>query len=144
VGTGDSVCFWEYIWLGDTPLAQQYPSLYNIVQRKNIMVATVLAQTSLNITLRRTLNDYKSNQWLNLCQCLMEVELSNDPDKFVWKLNECGVFKVKSMYLDLMQGHTVFLRQILMEATNPSQNQIFMWFLNNKVLLTMDNLVKRN
>jgi hypothetical protein len=24
--------FWEDSWLGDKPLAQQYPSLYNIVQ----------------------------------------------------------------------------------------------------------------
>jgi hypothetical protein len=26
--------FWEDVWLGDKPLAQQYPSLYNIVQHK--------------------------------------------------------------------------------------------------------------
>jgi hypothetical protein len=144
VGTGDSVRFWEDIWLGNTPLAQQYPSLYNIVQRKNIMVATVLAQTPLNITFRRSLNDYKWNQWLNLCQRLMGVELSNDPDKFVWKLNESGVFTVKSMYLDLMQGHTVFLRKYLWKLKIPLKIKIFMWFLNNKVLLTKDNLLKRN
>jgi hypothetical protein len=119
VGTGDSVRFWEDIWLGNTPLAQQYPSLYNIVQRKNIMVATVLAQTPLNITFRRSLNDYKWNQWLNLCQRLMGVELSNDSDKFVWKLNESGVFTIKSMYLNLMQGHTVFLRKYLRKLKIP-------------------------
>jgi hypothetical protein len=32
VGNGMDTKFWEDSWLGDKPLAQQYPSLYNIVQ----------------------------------------------------------------------------------------------------------------
>jgi hypothetical protein len=106
-GTGEWVCFWEDTWLGNTPLAQQYPSLHNIVHRKNVLVATVLAQTPINITFRRTLNDHKWTQWIHLCQRLMRVQLSNNPDKFVWKLNDSGIFTVKSMYLDLMQGANI-------------------------------------
>jgi hypothetical protein len=30
--------FWEDTWLGDTPLVKLYPSLYNIVRRKNVLV----------------------------------------------------------------------------------------------------------
>jgi hypothetical protein len=108
------------------------------------MISTVLAQTPLNITFWRTLNDYKWNQWLHLCQRLMGVELSNDPDKFIWKITESGVLTVKSMYIDLMQGHTIFLRKYLWKLKIPLKSKIFMWFLNNKVLLTKDNLVKRN
>ena len=44
VGNGESVCFWKDTWLGDTPLSRQYPSLYNIVQRKEVTVASVLSQ----------------------------------------------------------------------------------------------------
>jgi hypothetical protein len=63
IGDGSSVHFWEDIWLGDTSLAQQYPYLYNIVQRKNVLVANVLVQTPLiNIIFRRTFNDYKWDQ----------------------------------------------------------------------------------
>jgi hypothetical protein len=37
VGSGRSVRFWEDVWLGDVPLAIQYPSLFNIMmQKKNI------------------------------------------------------------------------------------------------------------
>jgi hypothetical protein len=61
VGNGETVCFWENTWLGESPLAIQYPSLYNIVQRKNVLVSTVLEQTPLNIAFRRTLNEYKYN-----------------------------------------------------------------------------------
>ena len=34
VGNGMTTKFWEDTWLGETPLAIQYPSLYNIVQCK--------------------------------------------------------------------------------------------------------------
>uniref|UniRef100_A0A453PUQ8 Reverse transcriptase zinc-binding domain-containing protein n=1 Tax=Aegilops tauschii subsp. strangulata TaxID=200361 RepID=A0A453PUQ8_AEGTS len=33
VGNGTDTSFWEDTWLGETPLALQYPTLYNIVQR---------------------------------------------------------------------------------------------------------------
>jgi hypothetical protein len=59
VGCGSTVRFWEDVWLGDSPLAEQYPSLYNIVQHKNVLAATVLAQSPLNICFRRGLNDNK-------------------------------------------------------------------------------------
>jgi hypothetical protein len=36
VGNGLKTRFWENTWLGDTPSAKQYLSLYNIVQRKNV------------------------------------------------------------------------------------------------------------
>jgi hypothetical protein len=67
--------------------------------------------------------------------------LSNDLDKFIWKLNELGVFTVKSMYLDLVEGHTIFLRKYLWKLKLPLKIKIFMWFLNKKVLLTKDNLL---
>jgi hypothetical protein len=113
VGDGTSVRFWEDIWLGDIPLSLRYPSLYNIVQHKNVLVSTVLAQTPLNITFRRSLNDHKYNEWLHLCQRLIVVDLNTEPDKFGWKLTETGLFTVKSMYLDCMNGHARFLRKYL-------------------------------
>jgi hypothetical protein len=46
-------------------LAQQYPSLYNIVHHKNVTVAHVLAQTPLNISFRWVLN---GNKWTSRLQ----------------------------------------------------------------------------
>jgi hypothetical protein len=48
------------------------------------------------------------------------------------------------MYLDLMNGHTRFLRTYLWKLKIPLKIKKFMWFLNNKVVLTKDNLAKRN
>jgi hypothetical protein len=41
VGNGADTRFWEDTWLGDSPLASQYPSLYNIVHHKQAFVADV-------------------------------------------------------------------------------------------------------
>jgi hypothetical protein len=59
IGDWSRTRFWEDVWLGDVPLAQQYPSLYNIVQRKNVLVSTVLGQVPINIDFRRSLNEHK-------------------------------------------------------------------------------------
>jgi hypothetical protein len=49
IGNGESSKFWEGTWLGNFLLAQQYPSLYTIAQRKQVSLASVLSQTPLNI-----------------------------------------------------------------------------------------------
>jgi hypothetical protein len=41
VGDGEGTRFWEDTWLGAEPLASQYPSLYAIVNYKNVTVANV-------------------------------------------------------------------------------------------------------
>jgi hypothetical protein len=60
IGNGMDTRFWEDTWLGNKSLAEQYPSLYNIVQRKQVLVANVLNQNPLNISFQRTLNE---NRW---------------------------------------------------------------------------------
>ena len=74
----------------------------------------------------------------------MDIRLTDREDTFVWKLTTNGVFTVKSMYEDLMNGHTRFLCKYLWKLKIPLKIKIFMWFLNRKVLLTKDNLIKRN
>ena len=59
LGNGQRVRFWEDTWLGDMPLADRYPSLFNIARRRNVIVADVLANVPLNIEFRRTLNGSK-------------------------------------------------------------------------------------
>jgi hypothetical protein len=33
--------FWEDTWLGDAPLASQYPNLFNIASNKQVLAADV-------------------------------------------------------------------------------------------------------
>jgi hypothetical protein len=126
IGNRSTVRFLKDVWLGDTSLAHKYPSLYNIVQRKNVLVANVLANTHLNIAFRRVLTGNKWNDWLHLYQRLMIVQLSDNLDKFIWKLTSTRAFTVRSIYLDLMNGHTRFLRTYLWKLKIPLKIKIFM------------------
>ena len=74
----------------------------------------------------------------------MDVSISDQQDSFAWKLNSNGKFTVKSMYLDFMSDHTRFLRKYLWKMKVPLKIKIFMWFLHRKVILTKDNLLRRN
>jgi hypothetical protein len=50
IHNGSEVRFWEDTWIEDKPLKLKYPSLYNIVRRKNATVAQVLSTTPLNVS----------------------------------------------------------------------------------------------
>jgi hypothetical protein len=107
-------------------------------------VADVLSHNPLNITFLHNLTDHKWNRWLHLVLRLMEVRLMPDQDSFKWNLTTSGVFSVKSMYLDFLNGHTKFLKRYIWKIKVPLKIRIFMWFLHRKVILTKDNLLKHN
>ena len=71
-----STRFWEDTWLGETLLAVQYPTLYNIVQRKEDYVGKVFQTTSLNIQFRRALVGERWDAWMHLVRRLIDVQLS--------------------------------------------------------------------
>jgi hypothetical protein len=48
------------------------------------------------------------------------------------------------MYLDYMNGHTKYLKKYIWKMKVPLKIKIFMWFFHRKVILTKDNLLKRN
>jgi hypothetical protein len=73
----------------------------------------------------------------------MMVNISDQQDKFAWKLTKSGIFTVKSMYLDLMNEDARFLHIYLWKLKLPLKIKIFMWLLRGKVLFTKDNIVKR-
>jgi hypothetical protein len=47
-----------------------------------------------------------------------------------------GMFTVRSMYLDYMNVHTIYLRKYILKIKVPLKIRIFMWFLQRKVILT--------
>jgi hypothetical protein len=50
LNNGDNIRFWEDKWLGTTTLQYQFPELYSIVHRKNVLVASVFRTVVLNIS----------------------------------------------------------------------------------------------
>ena len=54
------------MWLRETPLAVQYPTLYNIVQHKEDYVGTDFQMIHLNIQFRRALVGERWTAWMHL------------------------------------------------------------------------------
>ena len=86
VGNGQATRFWEDAWLGEVPLAATYPTLYSVVRHKNDLVADALDNSTVHIEFRRNLTGNKWVAWLHMLQKLITVTLTNEDDKFVWKL----------------------------------------------------------
>jgi hypothetical protein len=63
---------------------------------------------------------------------------------FCLGLTTSGTFTVKSMYLDLLDDDTKFLKKYIWKRKVPLKIKVFMWFLHRKVILRKDNLIKRN
>jgi hypothetical protein len=59
IGDGRKTRFWEDTWLGTCPLADQFPSLYNVARNMNATVADVMGSVPLNISFRRLLSHEK-------------------------------------------------------------------------------------
>jgi hypothetical protein len=80
--------FWRHhlgvaeTWLGNTPLATQYPNLYIIAKTKNVLVADVLSHAPLNIRFNKTLTGDRWNFWVSLLRRLMHINLSDEPYSF--------------------------------------------------------------
>jgi hypothetical protein len=77
-------------------------------------------------------------------QRLLQVHLNDEKDMFVWGLTSSGIFSIKLMYLDLLDDDTKYLKKYIWKMKVPLKIKIFMWFLHRKVILTKDNLIKRN
>jgi hypothetical protein len=67
--------FWEDVWIGQEPLMKRFPSLYNIMRKKNATVAQVLSTTPLNVSFRRALVGDNWARWLQLVGSILNVSL---------------------------------------------------------------------
>jgi len=138
------VRFWEDIWLGNTPLRQQYPQLYNIARRKHDMVGQVLLAPTPNLSWRRDLIGNKLAMWNDLAARLAPITLSHDEDEFRWNLDPAGVFSVKSHYWGLISQNVPNVNKKLWKLKLPLKIKIFLRYIRRGIILTKDNLAKRN
>ena len=82
LNNGNLIRFWEDVWLGQTSLKQQYPSLFQIAYRKNATVADVFRTRPLNIAFRRTLIGNNMTAWNDLLHKLASIQLNDSRDTF--------------------------------------------------------------
>ena len=135
--------FWEDKWLGSQALKIQYPNLFNIVRKKQATVADVLNSTPLNVSFRRALFGNKLLEWQSRVARVAFINLNEGRDTFIWNLNNNVLFSVKSMFKYLV-NNGIKVTQEIWHMKVPLKIKIFLWFLKKRVILTKDNLAKRN
>ena len=123
---GSQVKFWEDSWLGNSPLRDQYPQLYNIVRKKHDTVADVLSTQIPNLSWCRDLIGNKLMMWNNLVSRLSTIDLRQEKDDFKWKLDQTGVFSVKSYYLGLINQNAPNLNKRIWKLKAPLKIKIFL------------------
>ena len=98
-----------------------------------------------NVTFRRDLIDTRLESWNTLLQRLSTIQLSSGADVFRWSLQKNGQFTVDSMYRALLQPEvSVENNKKIWRLKIPLKTKIFAWYLRRGVILTKDNLIRRN
>jgi hypothetical protein len=82
--------------------------------------------------------------WHNLVQHLVYVRLNTGKDYFSWNLTSSGQFTVQPMYRTLINNGYVFHHKVLWKLKFSLKIKIFVWYLLKGVVLTKDNLARRN
>ena len=124
---------------------EQYPALYNIVRHKGDTLAKVLESNPPNVSFRRSIFGPRQASLNDLLQRLASVQLTQGADVFRWNLNVNGKFSVSSMYNALIQPEfPVDNNKKIWKMKIPLRTKVFTWYLRRGVILTKDNLAKRN
>jgi hypothetical protein len=119
--------------------------LYAIVRHKGDTLAHVLDSNPPNVTFRRTLFRPRQVSWDALLLRLANIQLTTGKDIFRWNLHENGKFSVASLYNALILSDLpVYDNKKIWKMKIPLKNKIFAWYLRRGVILTKDNLSKRN
>ena len=129
----------------NTTLQEQYPALYRIVRDKNDTLAHVLSSSPPNVSFRRDLIGLRLASWQHLISHLDSVNLTQGRDVFRWNLTTSGSYTIDSMYRALSHSEAPLNNnKLIWKSKMPLKNKIFMWYLRRGVVLTKDNLARRN
>jgi hypothetical protein len=139
-----NVRFWDDTWIRDKPLKAQYPNLYNIARDPHATVSKIMATSRLNISSMRALVDNKVREWLGLVAQISHVQLTEGSDYFEWSLTKSGLYTVRSLYHHLIDTQPPFHHKKIWKMRIPLKIKIFLWFVQRGVILTKDNLARKN
>jgi hypothetical protein len=144
LNNGKQIRFWEDKWLGNYSFQQQYPSLYNLVRKKSAIVESVLRTMPLNVSFHRFLTQNNILLWNNLVGRIMHVRLNDQNDVFTWNLHQNSQHIAHSLYLTLINNRTTRINKQIWWLKVPLKIKNFMWYMQKEVVLTKDNLARRN
>lgn len=104
----------------------------------------ILRYVPLDVSFRRPIIGPKLQAWNELIRRIANLQLRSQKDVFRWNLNKSELFSVQSLHVALIGNYRVPIRNFFWEIKIPLKMKIFLWYLKRRVVLTKDNLLKRN
>ena len=99
IKNGLKLMFWENKWLGNTPLQDKYPALYNIVRHKRDKISMIMISSPPDVMMfSPDLIGPILAAWNVLLGQLALVQMLQGSNEFCWSLHENSKFYVNSMY----------------------------------------------
>lgn len=128
--------------LRENPYAQHTVHYMSCVPKKNITISSFIEQGG-QLTFRRWLPNIIHEQWTLLRSKIMNLQLSESPDKITWSWAKNDTFSVKSTYEYLTKAETGDPYTRIWKSKIPYKIKIFLWLLERRATLTKDNMLKR-
>jgi hypothetical protein len=128
----------------DLPLCSVVPNLYEICENKDIFVMEA-HKKNWQLDFRRWLQGENAKMWNEICDKARMFRLeAGSHDQITWKWGAKKSFSVKSMYAHVDQCNFSPNTKHIWKEKIPPKIKIFMWCLENGILLSKDNLKKEN
>jgi hypothetical protein len=107
----------------------EFPTLYGIVRKNNMLVPQVLGTTPLNVSFRRALVGEKLRAWLKLVHMVAPISLNEEEeDIFICSLLKNGSFSVNSFYKDVVATYSVTKKNAFWRAKILLKIKVFLWY----------------
>jgi len=119
-----------------------HPVIYDLCLDKHISIHHFLSNDA-QLHFSRWLSPVLFSSWLNLITEIYSYLFNNSRDTVIWKGNKSGSFSSKSVYDSLTKTDHGQSFSHIWKAKIPHRIKIFMWLLENKAVLTKDNLLRR-
>ena len=88
--------------------------------------------------------DNKLVEWHNLVAHIAYVEMVEGSDTFRWNLTKSGLYSVRLLYFHLIDTQPSFQHKMIRKLKIPLKIEILLWYLQKGVVLTKDNLARKN
>jgi hypothetical protein len=93
---------------------------------------------------RHSLIGHKLTAWNDLLSRIENVQLEQADDEFYWNLNQAKKIHSEITLLSLIKNGIPNLNKRLLKIKAPLKIKVFLWYSRRGVILTKDNLAKRN
>lgn len=142
IGNWRNIDFWSDKWCGNFSRREKFNKIYNICREQHGSVAK-MNERRWHLSFRRWLSKDLQEDKRKLNDVLMTVCLAKQKDRAIWGLEGNRRFTVKSVYELLFSSHTRCPNNHIWKSKTPLTIKIFMWLVQQKVILTKDNLIRK-